>query len=68
MSKPTPVKTVTVTIGGAAHVGTYYVQNSIVYVHSSFGAKATQVEKSLPETIAAKKLLAELVRAGSSTD
>jgi hypothetical protein len=43
------------------------VQGSTVCVESPFGAKATQVGKSLPEAIA-KMLLSELVRASDSTD
>jgi len=34
MSGLTPVKTVTVTIGGVTHEATYYVQHSMVYVQS----------------------------------
>ena len=64
---PFPVKTTTVTVQGVTYEGTYYVQGSTVYVQSSFGAKATQVGKWLPEVIA-KMLLSELVRAAASTD
>jgi hypothetical protein len=61
-SKPGPVKIITVTIEGVTHSGTYFVQGSTVHVHSSKGAKATQVGSSPPEAIA-KKLLSELARA-----
>jgi hypothetical protein len=64
---PIPVKIATVTIDGVAYEGIYYVQGSMVFVESPFGAKATQVGKSLPEAIA-KILLSELVRASASTD
>jgi hypothetical protein len=62
-----PVKSVTVTIGGDTHEGTYFVQNFMVHVVSSFGLKAAQLGGSPPEMIA-RMLLSELVRAGSSTD
>jgi hypothetical protein len=62
-SKPTAVKTVTVTIKGVTHHGTYFVQSSMVHVHSTLGSKTTQVGGSPPETVA-KLLLSELVRAG----
>lgn len=62
MTRPTPVKTVKVTIDGVAHHGTYYVQSLMVYVQSEKGRKAaTQLGGSRPETIA-KLLLSELVR------
>jgi hypothetical protein len=64
---PIPVKIATVTIDGVTYEGIYYVQHSVVCVESPFGAKATQVGKSLPEVIA-KMLLSELVRASDSTD
>jgi len=64
---PSAVKTVTVTIDGVIHHGTYYLQGSLVYVQSEFGTKATQLGGSTPETIA-KMLLSELVRGSTSTD
>jgi hypothetical protein len=67
MSWPTPVESVTVTIGGVTYEGTFYVQRSELYVLSSFGVKATQLVGAPPEVIA-KMLLSEMVRAGSSTD
>ena len=67
MSGLTPVKTVTVTIGGVTHEATYYVQHSMVYVQSPFGAKATQVGGSPPVAIA-RMLLSELVHAADSAD
>jgi hypothetical protein len=60
-SKPGPVKIITVTIDGMTHSGTYFVQGSIVHVHSTKGARETRVGRSPPEAIA-KKLLADLVR------
>lgn len=60
-TRPASVKTVTVTIDGIAHHGTYYVQRSVVYVQSSLGAKATQVGGTPPENVA-KLLLSEMVR------
>ena len=59
--KPTFVKDVTITVEGARHDGTYYVQGKTVYVQSPLGNKATQVGGSPPEMIA-KMLLTELVR------
>jgi hypothetical protein len=56
-----PVKRVTVTINGVIYEGTYFVQNYMVHVVSSFGSKATQLGGSTPETLA-KMLLSELVR------
>jgi hypothetical protein len=56
-----PVKRVTVTINGVIYEGTYFVQNYMVHVVSSFGAKATQLGGSTPETLA-KMLLSEVVR------
>jgi hypothetical protein len=62
-----PVKRVTVTIDGVIYEGTYFVQNYMVHVVSSFGVKATQLGKSRPEMIA-RMLLSELVRASTSID
>ena len=60
MSWPSPVERVTVTILGVTYEGTYYVQQSIVYVQSAYGSKATQVGGfSSPEALA-KMLLSEL--------
>jgi hypothetical protein len=61
MGRPAVVRTLTVTIGGVAHHGTYFVQNSIVYLQSALGSKATHVGGVLPE-MTAKLLLSELVR------
>jgi hypothetical protein len=58
---------VTVTINGVTHEGTYYVQGSRVHVQSVYGSKSIQVGGAPPEALA-RMLLAELVRAGSSTD
>jgi hypothetical protein len=60
--KPGPVKIITVTIDGVTHSGTYFVQGSMVHVHSTKGAKETRVGRWAPEAVA-KKLLSELVRA-----
>ena len=60
-SRPTPVKPVTVTIDDVIYFGTYYVQNSTLYVQSQFGAKATQVGGARPKSMA-KLLLLEQVR------
>jgi hypothetical protein len=67
VSRPSAVKTITVTINGSEHHGTYFVQGSAVHVQSKVGAKATQVGGSPPEMIA-RLLLSELVRAASATD
>jgi hypothetical protein len=61
MKPSSPLNDVTITIGGVEHRGTYYVQNSIVYVQSEKGAKATQIAGSAPEVLA-RMLLSELVR------
>ena len=63
MTGPTPLKDVSVTIKGVTHHGTYYVQDSIVHVQSSFGTKSTHVGGSPPLSIATLLLL-ELVRGG----
>ena len=60
-TRPTPLNDVTVTIRGVEHRGTYYVQNSVVYVQSDKGAKAAQIAGSAPEVLA-RMLLSELVR------
>ncbi|PSO29659.1 hypothetical protein C7G41_23105 [Bradyrhizobium sp. MOS002] len=62
MDRPAVLKTLTVAIDGVAHYGTYFVQNSVVYVQSAFGSKATHVGGSLPE-MTAKLLLSEIIRA-----
>ena len=67
MAKPTPVRTVTFTLDGVTHNGTYYVQGSMVHVQCDVGAKATQVGGSKPEMIA-KMLLSELVRGAEAMD
>ncbi|MET4261478.1 hypothetical protein ABIC09_006446 [Bradyrhizobium sp. S3.12.5] len=61
MGRPAVVRTITVILYGVAHHGTYFVQNSIVYVQSAFGSKATHVGGSRPE-MTAKLLLSEIVR------
>jgi len=61
MDRPAVVKTITAILYGVAYHGTYFVQNSIVYVQSTFGSKATQLGTSPPELVA-KLLLSELVR------
>jgi len=61
MSGPTPVKVVTVTIDGVTYGGTYFVQNYMVHVVSSFGAKATKLGKSKPKAMA-KLVLLDLLR------
>jgi hypothetical protein len=60
-SGPALVKPVTVTIDGVTHHGTYYVQNSLVYVDYGDTKKATQVGGSPPASIA-RMLLSEMVR------
>jgi hypothetical protein len=60
-SRSTPVRDVTVRIDGVTHRGMYFVHNSIVYVRSPLGSKATQVSGS-PALSIAKVLLSELVR------
>ena len=67
MSWPSPVDLVSVTVNGIAHDGTYYVQQSMIYVQSSFGSKAARVGDSEPKAIA-RLLLSDLVRASFSTD
>ena len=56
-----PVRSVTVTIDGVTHHGTYYVQGSVVHVRSPLGEKITKARRSPPEAIA-RLLLSELVR------
>jgi hypothetical protein len=58
---PSSVRKITVIIDGKTCEGTYYVQQSIVYVQSASGGKAIQVGGSRPEFIA-RLLLSELVR------
>jgi hypothetical protein len=60
MSKP-PIKKVRVTIKGVTHEGTYYVQDKIVHVQSTYGTKAVQVGGLTPEGIA-RLILTQLVR------
>jgi hypothetical protein len=60
-NRPGPVRGVTVTLDGVTHYGTHFVQSSNVYVQSPFGAKATELGVSLPDSVA-KLLLSELVR------
>lgn len=49
MGRPAVVRTLTVQIDGVAHHGAYFVQNSIVYLQSVLGSKATHVGGSPPE-------------------
>ena len=60
-SRPFLVRSVTVTIDRVTYQGTYFVQQSMVYVRSLLGAKATQVG-DFPTETTAKLLLSELVR------
>ena len=60
--RPFLVRSVTVTIDGVTHHGTYYVQGQVVHVRSPLGEKITKVRRSPPEAIA-RLLLSELVRA-----
>ena len=55
------MRSVIVTIDDVIYFGTYYVQNSTVYVQSQFGAKTSQIGGSRPKSIA-MLLLSELVR------
>ena len=59
--RPFLVRSVTVTIDGVTHHGTYYVQGSVVHVRSPLGEKITKVRRSPPEALA-MLLLKELVR------
>jgi len=58
--RPFLVKSVTVTVDGVTHQGTYYVQGSVVHVRSPLGDKITQAGESPPEALA-KLLLWKLV-------
>jgi hypothetical protein len=55
------IRKVTVTIMGVTHEGTYYVQDKMVHVQSTYGTKAIEVGGLTPEGIA-RHLLTELVR------
>jgi hypothetical protein len=55
------VRSVTVTIDGVTHHGTYYVQGSVMHVRSPLREKITKVRRSPPEALA-MLLLKELVR------
>ena len=57
---PSPVRSVTVTIDDIMYFGTYYVQDSVVYVQSEFGTKADR--RVSPARAIARLLLSELVR------
>jgi hypothetical protein len=59
--RPFLVRSVTVTVDGVTYQGTYFIQQSMVYVRSPLGAKATQLGLSSPEALA-MLLLKELVR------
>ena len=59
--RPFLVRSVTVTIDGVTHHGTYYVQGPVVHVRSRLGEKITKVSRSPPEALA-MLLLKELVR------
>ena len=59
--RPFLVRSVTVTIDGVAHHGTYYVQGSMVHVRSPLGEKIAKIGRSPPEAIA-RLLLSELAR------
>jgi hypothetical protein len=61
IAMPFLVREISVTIDDKIYYGTYYVQQSLVYVQSAFGSKATKVGWAPPETLA-KLLLSELVR------
>lgn len=61
MTRPYPVQKVTITLDGVTHEGSYYVQDSTVYVQYGTGKKATQVGGSTAKSIA-HLLLSELVR------
>ena len=61
MIAPVPVEELAVVIDGVTHRGTYYIQNKMLYVQSSYGEKCTQVGGVPPKTLASL-LLAELVR------
>ena len=60
-ARPAPVHNVTITLDGVTHSGTYYVQDSVVYVQCDAGKKTTKVG-GLPARSLAKLLLSELVR------
>ena len=59
--RPFLERSVTVTIDGVTHHGTYFVHGSVVHVRSRLGEKIAKVGRSLPEAIA-RLLLSELVR------
>ena len=61
MSRPAPVKPVTITIDGVTHEGSYFLQDLTLHIRSPLGAMAIQVG-SLPPEAVAKLLLSELVR------
>jgi hypothetical protein len=60
--RPFLVRSVTVTVDGVTHHGTYYVQGWVVHVRSRLGEKARQVVGA-PHEATARLLLSELVRA-----
>ena len=62
---PSPVRPVTVTIGGVEYHGTYYVQYALLYVKSPYGTKVTQVAGTPPE-MQARILLSEMVRSSEA--
>ena len=59
---PSPVRSVIVTIDDVLYFGAYYVQDSVVYVQSEFGTKATQIGRVSPARAIARLRLSELVR------
>jgi hypothetical protein len=61
LGRPAPVHNITVTLDGVTYRGTYYVQDSTVYVRCDAGKKATQVGGSSAASIA-RLLMLELVR------
>ena len=61
MSRPAPVKPVTIVIDEVMHEGSYFLQDLTLSIQWPLGAMATQVG-SLPPEAVAKLLLSELVR------
>ena len=61
MVRSSPVRTLTVTIDGVTHEGTYYSHGEMVYVQYGTGRNEAQIGGS-PEESIAHHLLSELVR------